>query len=350
MALTFPIRQYSGAANTALLLTNIASSGEGTFQIDTTNAATWTDVTTSSPGHNGSPLSNSKTFVVVVDYGTANEEKILCSGMSGNTITIASGGRGYDGTNLAPHNVNAQVVPCITATEFAELQYLIRQVLDNLQSPGDIVYASGSKTLTRVGLGLQGGVLYAGATAPQYSAPGSANTFLKSDGTGAVVWSNLPVPTHAEFNNASGTAQSITSNSASDQQTTLTFSSTATYTAGTSVPTMSANVVTINKAGLYKVCLKTTLNSDPVNATSNVYAPALALTTTAGGASLYYGSSALYNQIADSGGIVDIVVPFASGDKITPKISFNTITNTAYTVAKNAGKTFLQITYLGPIS
>jgi hypothetical protein len=42
-------------------------------------------------------------FVIVVDVGTASEEKILCSARSGTTFTVASSGRGFDGTTAVSH-------------------------------------------------------------------------------------------------------------------------------------------------------------------------------------------------------------------------------------------------------
>lgn len=52
-------------------------------------------------------------FILVLDPGTPQEEKVLCSSRSGTTITVNSsglGGRGYDGTIAASHSVGTNNV------------------------------------------------------------------------------------------------------------------------------------------------------------------------------------------------------------------------------------------------
>ncbi len=46
-------------------------------------------------------------FVIVIDRGTANEEKVLISTRTANTSTVSS--RGYDGTSALPHDSGAFV-------------------------------------------------------------------------------------------------------------------------------------------------------------------------------------------------------------------------------------------------
>jgi hypothetical protein len=52
----------------------------------------------------GYPTGSAGLFVLVLDPGTASEEKVLCSSISGTTVSVASGGRGYDSTVAAAHN------------------------------------------------------------------------------------------------------------------------------------------------------------------------------------------------------------------------------------------------------
>jgi hypothetical protein len=63
-------------------------------------------------------------FVITVDGGLATEEKMLCSAFSGSTITIAAGGRGYDGTVAVAHSLGATVVHTIAAVDFAEANWI----------------------------------------------------------------------------------------------------------------------------------------------------------------------------------------------------------------------------------
>jgi hypothetical protein len=52
----------------------------------------------------GYPTGAGGPFVIDIDAGTPSEEKVLCSSLSGGSITVASGGRGWDGTAPAAHN------------------------------------------------------------------------------------------------------------------------------------------------------------------------------------------------------------------------------------------------------
>jgi len=51
----------------------------------------------------GYPSGSGGPFVVCVDRGTSSEEKILISAVASTTFTVASGGRGYDGTTATTH-------------------------------------------------------------------------------------------------------------------------------------------------------------------------------------------------------------------------------------------------------
>jgi hypothetical protein len=55
----------------------------------------------------GYPSAN---FVITMDKGQANEEKILISSRSGTTLTVASGGRGFDNTTASAHTNGVSTV------------------------------------------------------------------------------------------------------------------------------------------------------------------------------------------------------------------------------------------------
>jgi hypothetical protein len=66
----------------------------------------------------GYPTGSGGDFVLKVDGGTASEEKILCSSLSGTTVAVASGGRGWDNTTAASHGTGTtNVEHCYTAAE-----------------------------------------------------------------------------------------------------------------------------------------------------------------------------------------------------------------------------------------
>jgi hypothetical protein len=93
---------FSGKAQATTLyadVSNVATS----FTVTATG--TWTETVGS---HIGQPLGTSGPFVITLDYGQSTEEKVLCTGITGSgpyTITVATGGRGYDS---GPGNPSAQ--------------------------------------------------------------------------------------------------------------------------------------------------------------------------------------------------------------------------------------------------
>lgn len=106
---------FSGKAQATTLtadVTNVATS----FTV--TSASTWLE--TVGP-NSGQPLGTSGPFVITLDYGYPTEEKVLCSNISGTTITVASGGRGYDGTSAVGHSY-ANAYP-VVHTYSADIPY-----------------------------------------------------------------------------------------------------------------------------------------------------------------------------------------------------------------------------------
>lgn len=66
------------------------------------------------------PASASENFWVTVGAGTTSEERILCSGTSGTTVTVATSGRGQDGTSASAHNQGDAVWVSWSATDADE--------------------------------------------------------------------------------------------------------------------------------------------------------------------------------------------------------------------------------------
>lgn len=132
-----------------------------------------------------------KPFYVVIDRGTASEEKILCSSRSGNTITVynvgGNTGRGADDTSITTHASNAVIEHVFTATDADEAnahvndtttdvhpQYILESVAN---AKGDLLVATANDTWSRVGVGSNG----------QYLVADSAET-------PGVKWAGLPAP------------------------------------------------------------------------------------------------------------------------------------------------------------
>lgn len=68
----------------------------------------------------GYPSGAGGPFVIVIDQGTSTEEKVLISSLSGTTMTVASGGRGWDSTTAASHNSGATNVEHVFSANEAD--------------------------------------------------------------------------------------------------------------------------------------------------------------------------------------------------------------------------------------
>lgn len=100
-----PLREFAGGAPATRLAGSLAS---GT----TTNFAVIT------AGGNGYPTGATAPFVVVIDRGTALEEKILVTTRSSDTFSGLT--RGYDGTSAQAHSAQAVVEHVIDAAVMTE--------------------------------------------------------------------------------------------------------------------------------------------------------------------------------------------------------------------------------------
>lgn len=135
-------------------------------------------------------------FVVVVDRGTASEEKVLCSARSGNTFTVATSGRGYDGTTAASHGGGVTTGTVEESISAALLTDLSGHVYDTtrddhtqyqksslLTTAGDLPYATGASTWARLGIGTAFQMLgtNSGATAPSWQASAASTLTTQAD-------------------------------------------------------------------------------------------------------------------------------------------------------------------------
>jgi microcystin-dependent protein len=112
-------------------------------------------------------------FFVVVDPGTAKEEKLCVIYASSTTLTVVDpavtsawsasvNGRGVDDTTDRAHDVGATIYPVFTATEANQANELVSKYTTN----GDIVVhgSSGPKTISTGGSGNNNKVLVADST------------------------------------------------------------------------------------------------------------------------------------------------------------------------------------------
>lgn len=119
-------REYTAGLPTTLA--NAFNSGDPTFTV--TLATNW-------------PTSTDYDFFVTIDAGTAQEERVLCSARTGTTVTVATSGRGKDGTGEKNHAQGATVWPSWSAQDADESNA-------HIESTG---YASFSKSVHGIGSG-----------------------------------------------------------------------------------------------------------------------------------------------------------------------------------------------------
>lgn len=97
-------KAYAGAAAATVLAADLPSTTDDFISV--------TDAT-------GYP-SSADPFVIVIGRGTSKEEKVLIASVSGTQFTIASSGRGYDGTQAQSHDAGETVEHCIDALTIQE--------------------------------------------------------------------------------------------------------------------------------------------------------------------------------------------------------------------------------------
>ena len=126
MALNYPNRSYVADSVAGTLSTPITS--VSTTFTSSTSLSPWTDVVNGSSTISGN-------IVVAVEYGTVNEEKILCTYNAG-TFTIQQ--RNYNGeTNFnttTAHPASSTFVVVWSATEAAEAQAAVQALVPNVLS------------------------------------------------------------------------------------------------------------------------------------------------------------------------------------------------------------------------
>ena len=124
-------KQYAGAASPTTTTTSLTDVGTSVNILST----------------NGWPSLADIPFYVVIEPGTANEEKCLAT-ISGNTLTIA---RGQDDTTAVAHNSGSSIYPVFTANDADEAN----EIASKLTTKGDLLTTDGD-SLLRLAVGTDG--------------------------------------------------------------------------------------------------------------------------------------------------------------------------------------------------
>lgn len=113
-----------------------------------------TDLAITAADLNGWPDGSQGPFWASIDKGLLSEEKILCSGRSGNVLQVWSdaggNGRGMDDTVAQTHGVNASIEHVWTATEAEAASAHIAQTdgAHGYPAASSIVTTTGSQDIT----------------------------------------------------------------------------------------------------------------------------------------------------------------------------------------------------------
>ena len=160
-------------------------------------------------------------FLVALDVDTQNEEIVAVTGISGDTLTIV---RAQAGSTNISHTAGASVKHVFTgddATFFTAGVATANAAIPKsvVTTKGDIIAATASATVTRVGAGTNGfiltadsteaaGIKWAAAASQIPSQAGNAGEYLKTDGTTAS-WEPAIATLNLTFNAQTGTTYTL---------------------------------------------------------------------------------------------------------------------------------------------
>ena len=171
-----------------------------------TNIATSMTVTSGggAPLIQGAGFANGDIFTIAIDPDTQNEEICYITANSGDTFTIT---RGQAGSSAIAHSSGASVKHVLTS---ADLDYFRNGVdtanaavpKSTVTTKGDLIAATASATVSRVGVGSNGQVLTADSTQTAGikwstidalpSQTGNAGKYLTTNGT-AASWATVTI-------------------------------------------------------------------------------------------------------------------------------------------------------------
>ena len=168
-------RQFTnGVITTAQLSGDLASGTTTNFSVGSGQGSTFPD------GSVGS-------FIITASQGKVNEEKILCSSRTGDTFSIASGGRGYNGTTAQDHPAGDFILHTIDAQDLDEANQVAHQTLGAIAASGDLLVGASTNTLSKLSRGAANTFLQTVGSSLQWTPFGSGGTTAVassgSDGT-----------------------------------------------------------------------------------------------------------------------------------------------------------------------
>jgi trimeric autotransporter adhesin len=240
---------FSGSAQATTLASAITSIGQTSFTLAA--AGTWLETIGS---HVGSALGTSGNFVICVDYGLSNEERILCSSVTTSTGAVTAVTRGYDGTTASTHSVGATVVHTIStdvpyqanlgvtnaataSTAAAAAQSTANSALTAANTLKSNVWTTGSYTTGNPFTNITGITGYTNymimATCSYLNTGGAANNVshaIQINGSGSYSAQNFILASSGATRGAATSVYAYTTTTSSTFSVSLNVSATQTYT------------------------------------------------------------------------------------------------------------------------
>ena len=152
-------RQYRGAAAQTTIV-NAIGSGDTSCTLAATT---------------GWPSTASVPFFVVIDPGTASEEKCSAT-ISGSVLTLT---RAQDDTTAASHAAGASIYPVFSADDADEAN----KFTSTMTARGDLLTMNSSVDPTRIALGAKGAILVTDGSDPSWLTVGTNDYVLTADST-----------------------------------------------------------------------------------------------------------------------------------------------------------------------
>ena len=249
-------RKYSTTSTQTALASTISNSATTLTVTTGTGAALMGGVTLA--------VGNVDQFLVALDVDTINEEIVAITAISGDTLTVV---RGQAGTSAITHTAGATVKHVFTgddATFFTAGVATADAAIpkSTVTTKGDILAATASATVTRVGLGTNGyvltadstqaaGIKWAASATEIPSQTSNGGKYLTTNGT-ALSWSPVNVEINAKTDNytliASDAGKLITMTS-SDNKTIIVPNGIFTVGQQIAIAGLGTGVVTIDSDG-----------------------------------------------------------------------------------------------------
>lgn len=198
-------RKYSTTSTQTALASTISNSATTLTVTTGTGAALMGGVTLAA--------GNVDQFLVALDVDTINEEIVAITGISGDTLTVV---RGRAGTSAITHTAGATVKHVFTgddATFFTAGVATADAAIpkSTVTTKGDLIAATASATVTRVGLGTDGyvltadstqtaGIKWAASATEIPSQTSNGGKYLTTNGT-ALSWSPVNLQINAKTDN-----------------------------------------------------------------------------------------------------------------------------------------------------